>query len=147
MHHQLDRYPRLEAVARARSAASIAPWIWRQQGQALIQFSFTAGSPSQGSAKLAPKAASKPAAPRATSSSGTEAPPSASRAATTPVAAAMPTCSALPSEPKAARRPPARSRAIATAARSRSMSRPSNCEAEVAAPTVPQTAVGCQPPS
>ena len=61
------------------AAASIAPWVCRQQGQALIQFSSMAGSwPPCGRAKVPPVACSQP---RAAVSSGTRAPARARRAA------------------------------------------------------------------
>ena len=93
-------------------AASIAPCVWRQQGQALIQFSSIARTAGSGSAWAPPTACANPSA---AASSGTRAPASARRAARTPAADASPTWSDLPSVPNAARIPAAPSRAMATA--------------------------------
>src|SRR5207248_5303607 len=118
--------------------------VCRQHGYAFTQFSSIALPPAGSTpTQRAPYADSNPATTREPA----VAPAAASRAALTPAAAAMPTWSDLPCDPKAARSPAALKTASRAAPSRAGPGSPSSRPAATAAPTAPQTAVGCQPRS
>ena len=133
------------AARGTRSAASIAPWVCRQQGQALIQFSLDGRL-----GRLAARRSAPPVASLEAWAAALERHPRARPAPAAPRARRRPRPSPPAATCRPSRTPPAarrrRSSASATALGSRGRVR-AGAAAATAAPTPPHTAVGCQPSS